>query len=61
MFKFIYAIYGAIVLIASTVTNLYYAGESGTTPSNWSRQSGGSGYAGGSGSSGGYSSGGHHK
>lgn len=58
MFKFIYAIYGAIVVIVSTVINLNYLTESGSSSSNWGSRSGGSSYGSGSG---GYSGGGHHK
>jgi hypothetical protein len=59
MFKFLYVIYGGIVLVASTVVNLNYMSPSSSTGgSGWSSRSTGSTYGGGGS---GYSGGGHHK
>ena len=58
MFKFLYLIYGAIVVIVSTVLNLSYMGPSTGSSNSWSSHGGTSSYGGGS--TGSYS-GGHHK
>lgn len=61
MIKFLYIVYGAIVIVVSTITNLAYMGDSSTTSRNWNSHSGGTSYGGSSGSTGGFSSGGSHK
>jgi hypothetical protein len=61
MFKFAYIVYGAVVLITSTVTNLNYARLAGSTSSGWNSHSNGVFWGGSGGSTGGFSSGGSHK
>lgn len=61
MLKFIYIIYGGVVVVVSTLTNLNYVGQSTTTSSNWNSHGTGSSYGGSGGSTGGFSSGGGHK
>ena len=61
MFRFIYLVYGVVVLIACTVANLNYASLSGSTSSGWTSHSSGISWGGSGGSTGGFSSGGSHK
>jgi hypothetical protein len=61
MFKFGYIVYGLIVLIACTVTNMNYAAKGTTAGSGWSSQGGGFAWGGSSGSTGGFFSGVGHK
>ena len=61
MIKILYIVYGAVVLIGSTMTNLSYMSQSGSNSSNWNTHSSGSSYGGSGGSTGGFSSSGGHK
>ncbi len=61
MFKFGYAVYAVVVLVACTITNLNYAGAAGSTSSGWNSHSSGFAWGGSGGSTGGFSGGIGHK
>jgi hypothetical protein len=61
MFRYMFIVYGAIVLIATTITNLNYASTSTSTSRGWYSHSSGVYWGGSGGSTGGFSSGGSHK
>lgn len=61
MFKFAYIVYGLIVLIGCTITNINYAAKGSSTGSGWTSQGGGFFTGGSGGSTGGFFSGGGHK
>jgi hypothetical protein len=61
MFRYIYIIYGAVVLVVTTVTNLNYSIAAGSTSSGWYSHSNGISWGGSGGSTGGFSSGAGHK
>jgi hypothetical protein len=61
MFRHMYVVYGAVVLIFSTITNLNYASTASSTSSGWYSHSNGVFWGGSGGSTGGFSSGGSHK
>lgn len=61
MFKYAYIVYGLVVVVASTVTNLHYANSANSTASGWNSHSNGVFWGGSGGSTGGFSSGAGHK
>lgn len=61
MFKFIYLVYGTIVLITATTINLNVANGGGMASNSWHTHSNGISWGGSGGSTGGFSSGGAHK
>jgi hypothetical protein len=61
MFRYLYIVYGAVVVIVTTITNLNYSIAASSTSSGWFSHSSGVSWGGSGGSTGGFSSGGSHK
>ncbi len=61
MYKFAYIVYGLIVMIGCTATNLNYAARGTSTGSGWNSHGGGFATGGSGGSTGGFFSGVGHK
>jgi hypothetical protein len=61
MFRYMYIVFGAVVVIVTTVTNLNYSIAATSTGSGWVSHSSGMYWGGSSGSTGGFSSGAGHK
>ena len=61
MSKFLYILYGGVILVGSTVIDLNYAAVNSGTSSAWISHGGGTYWGGSGGSTGGFSSGGSHK
>jgi len=59
--KFLYILYGGVILVCSTVVNINYAAVNSGTGSGWNSHGGGAFWGGAGGSTGGFSSGGSHK
>ena len=61
MSKFLYVLYGGVILVGSLVVNINAATTNSTNGSGWTSHSGGGYWGGSGGSTGGFSSGGSHK
>ncbi|HEX7640622.1 MAG TPA: hypothetical protein VF472_00275 [Burkholderiaceae bacterium] len=61
MSKFLYILYGCVILVGSAVANINNANLSSSNGRGWISQGGGSSWGGSGGSTGGFSSGGGHK